>query len=313
MGAAKLALKVGSDAYFNSLKALEFGSKSGSGFPGEISGVLPPRKSWQPLTLANIGFGQGILVTPIQMLRAYASFLNGGWLVQPKLIHEDNALAAEKPKRIFTEKVSNLMLENLEGPLKEGGTAIKANLAGYKVAGKTGTAQKVDPHTHAYSRSKYVASFIGMPLNVEPKVVIFASVDEPKGVYYASETAAPLFREVLNAVVSRYSMPSRPDIKNSVLADSKKSATSIVDRINVTSAHPVAATPAGPAPVKPLPMNVNVMPSLRGLTAREVLHALEGRKIHLEISGAGRVHSQTPAEGATFQNGETIHVHMSEE
>lgn len=129
------------------------------------------------------------------MVRAYAAFLNGGWLVQPKLLLEKSE--PQSGRRVFTEKVAGQMLEILQGPLLEGGTGIKANLPGYKIAGKTGTAQKVDPITHSYSRSHYVASFIGMPLGVEPKVVIFAAVDEPKGSIYASETAAPLFREVL--------------------------------------------------------------------------------------------------------------------
>ncbi len=303
VGAAKLALKVGADSYFGTLKALDFGTKSGSGFPGEISGMLPARKSWQPLTLANIGFGQGILVTPIQMVRAYATFLNGGWLVQPKMIQDEVGAPVEQPKRVFTEKVAAQMIENLEGPLKEGGTAPKANLPGYRVVGKTGTAQKVDSHTHAYSKSKYVASFIGMPIHVEPKIVIFASVDEPRGAYYASETAAPLFREVLNAVANRFSMPTRGDFK---IAQTPGS-----DRVSTSSAHPVdikqipAFSPG--APLSPL------MPSLKGLTAREVLRVLEGRKIHLELRGVGRVLTQNPLENSSLSDGETVRVQLTEE
>src|SRR5207302_1197230 len=98
-GAAKLALKVGAERYLATLKTFGFSAKSGLGFPGEISGKVPPRGAWSPLALSNVGFGQGILVTPLQMTRAYAAFLNGGWLVQPTLIR-DGKLKPEPPRRI---------------------------------------------------------------------------------------------------------------------------------------------------------------------------------------------------------------------
>ena len=153
IGAAKVALKLGADHYYSTLKAFGFGSKTDTGFPGEISGRIPELKKWQPLSLANIGFGQGVLVTPMQMTRAYATFLNGGWLVQPTLIKSDSAKKPDAPKRILTQKVADSVLEALATVTQEGGTGIKASLPGYRVAGKTGTAQMVDPNTGGYSRS----------------------------------------------------------------------------------------------------------------------------------------------------------------
>lgn len=365
VGAAKVALKVGADNYFSTLKAFGFTSKTGSGFPGEISGMMPARKQWQPLTLANIGFGQGILATPIQMTRAYAAFLNGGWLVQPKLIVDPANLARggeegipatrpersgfgfftranaapegpdggagplvpmvkrEAPKRILSEKVASLMLENLKGPVDEGGTGTNANLPGYRIAGKTGTAQKVDPVTHGYSRSKYVASFIGMPLDVEPKVVIFAAVDEPRGVYYSSETAAPLFREVLNAVANRFSLPVRPDTPNRVLADASgngKGPGKAGDSIKLTHAHPAPAPSIAPEPEIALHSRgmtgsghpIWTMPALKGLTPREALRAFQGHRFHMEVRGVGIIRSQVPPEGAPLVEGDTIKVSLGE-
>jgi cell division protein FtsI (penicillin-binding protein 3) len=219
VGAAKLALKLGADKYMTSLRSFGFGTKTGIEFPGEISGRVPSRKAWTPITLANIGFGHGVLVTPIQMARLYAAFLNGGWLVEPTLIKSANNQQPE-PRRVMPEKVTAQVIEALESTTqtKEGGTAGNAVLSGYRVAGKTGTAQKVDPATGKYSRSKYVASFIGFPLQVEPKIVIFASIDEPHGSYYGGQVAAPLFREVLNAVANRFSLPAPA---GTTLADSK--------------------------------------------------------------------------------------------
>lgn len=179
IAAAKVALKLGADRFINIMRAFGFGAKSGLGFPGEISGRIPPRKEWGSLTLANIGFGQGILVTPLQMTRAYAAILNGGWLVRPSLI----ARSPEKSVsvRIFPHYVSRNLIESLEEVTKDGGTGVTAALPGYKVAGKTGTAQMVDKKTGKYSREKHVASFIGFAAGVEPRIVIFTSLVEPRG------------------------------------------------------------------------------------------------------------------------------------
>jgi len=330
VGAAKVALKLGADNYYATLKSYGFGTKTGSGFPGEISGQLPGRKSWQPITLADIGFGQGILVTPIQMIRAYASFLNGGWLVQPKLFKDEkdivNPVPVEPPRRVISEKIAAQIIEALQGPTQEGGTGIKANLNGYRVAGKTGTAQKVDPITHHYSRAHYVASFIGMALGVEPKFVIFASIDEPHGVYYAGDTAAPLFREVLNAVATRFSIPVQPDTPNRVIAEAAKSQGlsrtaqalakigALSDSLRLSSAHPVLAsesvlqwqgqTPSG--------RTMWIMPSLKGLTPREALHSLQGHHFQIEMRGVGMIRAQIPDVGASLIDGETIKVSLSE-
>ena len=114
VGAAKLALKVGADPFLATIQSLGFGLKSGLGFPGEISGRVPPRKSWQPLTLANIGFGQGVLVTPLQMTRAYAAFLNGGWLVEPLLTLDDQPdVKRAAPKRVFPAAVADQVVKAL--------------------------------------------------------------------------------------------------------------------------------------------------------------------------------------------------------
>lgn len=209
VGAAKLALKLGADRYLSELRAFGFGSRSGLDFPGEIAGRVPPRKAWKPLTLANLGFGQGLLVTPLQMTRAYAVFLNGGYLVEPTLI-KDPVLKPQQARPILSPRIASRVLMALKSVTDKeaGGTGARAALPGYEVAGKTGTAQKVDPRTGAYSRSRYVASYIGFALNVEPRLVIFVSIDEPRGAYYGGEVAAPLFREVLNAAANRFGMPA---------------------------------------------------------------------------------------------------------
>lgn len=214
VGAAKFALKLGADAYYSTLQDFGFSTKSNLKFPGEISGKVPARKAWTPLALANIGFGQGILVTRLQMARAYAAFLNGGWLVEP-LLYKDLNAPPPTPRRVLSQKAAAEMLSILESTTEEGGTSTKAVLEGYRVAGKTGTAQVAE--AGRYSRNKFIASFIGFPLEVAPKVVILVTLEEPKGNYYASETAAPLFQEVLNSVVHRFSIPNPGASKNQLL------------------------------------------------------------------------------------------------
>ncbi len=265
VGSAKLALKLGADKYHATLKSFGFGGRTGVGFPGEISGMMPQRKDWSPLSLANIGFGQGILVTPIQMMRAYAAFANGGLLVQPSILktylRDDEAEqpAPETHKRILPEKVAVAVTEALAAVTEDKGTGMKARLDGYVVAGKTGTAQTVDPNTGKYSRSRYIASFIGFPVGVEPRLVIYTAVDSPRGVYYASETAAPLFRGILAAAVNRYSIPAtvappvlaKKDGKNGELTDRLNTSLAKVTAPNVTTQGPVLervpATTEGPA------------------------------------------------------------------
>lgn len=333
VGAAKIALKLGADNYLNTLKSFGFGAKSGTGFPGEISGRIPPRKSWQPLTLANVGFGQGILVTPIQMLRAYSTFLNGGWLVQPTLLKLP-APTVEPPKRIISQKVADQVLEALESVTQEGGTGGKAVLPGYRVAGKTGTAQKVDPGTGHYSRSKYISTFMGFAINVEPKIAIFTEIDEPHGVYYASETAAPLFREVLNAVANRFGIPTQGNVP--VLASAKdlsKGKSKGKERDLPEPETPPVVLPADTA-VEEVDASDSVavtqaqalkwqgssgngrflwkMPSLRGLTPREAIQALKGHHFQLEIHGQGLITTQSPEEGKVLVDGDTVKLTLAE-
>jgi cell division protein FtsI (penicillin-binding protein 3) len=309
VAAAKIALKVGPDRYLKTIRNLGIGARSGLGFPGEIGGRIPARKEWSPLTVANIGFGQGILVTPLQMTRAYAAILNGGLLIQPSLLKKTGA-STESTPRVFSSKVSQDVVEALEAVTLEGGTGVKASLPGYRVAGKTGTAQMVDPATGRYSKDKYISSFIGFAVGVEPKVVIFTSLVEPHGVYYASETAAPLFKEVLNSVANRCSLPIQ-------VSPTKIAADHLYkDQVKITQA----------AWVNPIDVNFKlekqtgstgnssswVMPSLKGLTPRETLRILRGHRFQVEVNGTGVVSNQIPEAGRNVAEGDTIRLILTE-
>ncbi|MFZ9594494.1 MAG: penicillin-binding transpeptidase domain-containing protein [Bdellovibrionia bacterium] len=345
VGAAKLALKVGAERYLQVLRAFGLGAKTGSGFPGEISGRIPPKKDWQPLTLANIGFGQGLLVTPMQMLKAYAVFANGGFLVEPHLIQAEAQSKDEKPgalalsplkKQVLSPQVTQAVVEALESVTQSGGTAQKAAMPGYRIAGKTGTAQVVDPHSGKYSHDQYVSSFIGFPVGLDSSLVIFTALNEPKGVYYASETAVPLFKEVLSALIHRYSLPAEHEPELSVkpvklasasLSALRSSGGMTQDELHWTQASVQQASLTkgdslslgGSLPrVVPVPQTEDVklsqwvMPDLQGLSPKEVLEVLQGYPFALEMKGMGMVASQTPMAGQRLSKRSRVRLVFSE-
>ena len=310
VAAAKVALRLGADRYLKTLLAFGLGKKTGLGFPGEIPGRVPSRKDWSPLTLANIGFGQGVLVTPIQMLRAYSVFLNGGWLVRPTLFFKDEKERGGQLKtQVISSRVSREVAEALTTVTEEGGTGIKASLAGFQVAGKTGTAQLVDPISKHYSKDKYIASFIGFPLGVSPKFIIFSSLVEPKGVYYASETAAPLFKEVLESVVRRYSLPMRANPRRLLAVEANRDSLKISQSMRL-SQDDVKIERASNNSLSD--ESKWIMPSLKGLTPRETIRALKGYPFQLEIYGKGIVSSQTPGAGIVIAEDSKIRLRLTE-
>jgi cell division protein FtsI (penicillin-binding protein 3) len=303
--AAKLAMKLGQEKFMAGLHNFGFGQKTGVGFPGELAGWLPnSKKPWQPLTLATVGFGQGIMVTPMQMVRSYAAFLNGGYLVEPRLL-KNPAAAAEPPapRRVMTPEIAANVVDALKTVVETDGTGKKASLDGYVVAGKTGTAQTVDPKTKRYSNSRYISSFVGFPVGVEPKIVILTLLDDPRGVYYAAETAAPLFHDVLNAVVTRFGIPM-----NMPLAQNVKTTT-----ISVSQSHPAPPEKLelqGSAPDGKL---VFRMPELRGMTIREALTALQGYSFQIDASGSGWLKTQVPEPGMKVSESDRIRLRFDSE
>jgi len=314
IGAAKLAIKLGTDRYYSVLKTFGFGAKTSIDFPGEISGYLPPKKKWKPLSLANIGFGQGILVTPLQMARAYAAIANGGWLVRPKLVMDSESKTNEQPKRILTPKTRQLLVEALLSVTEEGGTGLKAKVEGYKIAGKTATAQVIDPKSKKYSRSRYIASFIGFPVGVEPNIVIFTALDQPKGVYYASETAAPLFKAVLTAAANRFSMPATMAVDRK-LAE-KDDSSVISDKLKWSLAKVTTSEQNRALNWVGKDKNGSItwqMPPLVGLSVREAIKKMQGHMFDIEISGIGFVKTQEPESGKPIAEGDIVRLTLSEE
>src|SRR5215213_8256161 len=211
VAAIKLGQKLGNDRLYEYIRRLGFGAKTGVELPGETAGLIRPVSKWQPGSIGSIPIGHEVGVTPLQMAAAYAAVANDGVRVAPHLVREVKDAGGKTVASAETARMLRRMME--EVTLK--GTARKAQLEGYTAAGKTGTAQKIDPRTHAYSQSKYVASFVGFAPLENPAIVIIVVIDEAVGLHQGGQVAAPVFRDIANQVLPYLDvMPDQaPDVK----------------------------------------------------------------------------------------------------
>lgn len=209
VGTVKIGMGMGDKLFDQWVHKFGFGSPTGIDLRGEERGLVLRAKDYSGVSIANLPIGQGLSVTPIQMATAYSAIANGGVLRPPHIVKQIEGQEAERPagKRIISGKTSAQLRSMLQGVLGPGGTASEAAIPGYDLAGKTGTAQKIDPQTGQYSKVNYVASFIGFAPVKHPKVLVSVMVDEPRGQIYGGEVAAPAFQEILNFALPYLKIP----------------------------------------------------------------------------------------------------------
>jgi cell division protein FtsI (penicillin-binding protein 3) len=207
IGTITIAQHLGAGRLASWIDRFGFGAKTGVDFPGESPGFALPLDEWSGSTIGTVPIGHGIAVTPVQMARAYAAIANGGRLVRPHLIDriDGRMVGTTRGPRVVSRAVSDQMLSMLRGVVLEG-TGTEAAIPGYTVAGKTGTAAKIDPDG-TYSTSRYVASFVGLVPATKPRLVIMVMVDEPHGDIYGGVVAAPAFREIARFNLQRLEIP----------------------------------------------------------------------------------------------------------
>ena len=207
IGTIAVAQRLGEGRLSSWVDRFGFGKPTGIDFPGESPGFALPLDQWSGSTIGTVPIGHGIAVTPIQMARAYAAVANGGRLVEPHLIERVGGVTVAHPRgrRILSTGVSAQMLSLLRGVVLEG-TGTEAAVPGYTVAGKTGTAAKIDPDG-TYSTSRYVASFVGLVPATKPRLVVMVMVDEPRGSFYGGEVAAPAFKEIARFNLQHLEVP----------------------------------------------------------------------------------------------------------
>ncbi len=301
VGTSKIALKMKDQLLYQTLIDFGFVQKTGITLPGEATGLLskPP---WRDHLTANISFGHGIAVTALQTANAYAAIANGGELNQPYIIKEIRDLESghivktEKKtlRRILSQKNSHLLKMMLSSVVAEGGSGFKARIDGFPIAGKTGTAQKVNPVGRGYLPGQYISNFAGFVPANDPKYVIYVAVDSPKKKgYYASTVAAPLFRNI-----AEYAL--RKDRAHPVYVTEADWVKQIQWEEEEEKENKIQRIPASEVTqVDPLPMSQ--VPPLKGLTMKEVLKTLSGQSMQVKLLGKGRVERTIPAEGSVMK------------
>lgn len=202
IGTAKISLLMGGKRLYDLLSQYGFGKESGLPFSPEATGILRKYEKWDKLSITRFPIGQGVLTTPLQMVSAYTALANNGQRMKLRIVdkiqNSDNGVIynfpIKKAERIFSEKATSEMVEMMKLVTEEGGTATKASIPGYKVAGKTGTAQKWV--NGEYSNTYYIASFIGFVPADDPAFVLLVAIDEPKGASYGGVVSAPAFTQI---------------------------------------------------------------------------------------------------------------------
>jgi cell division protein FtsI (penicillin-binding protein 3) len=217
VGAIKIGQKLGKSLYYHYISSFGFGSLTGLDLPGETPGLMRRPKGWSALSLSALSLGQEISVTPVQIATAFSVIANGGNLVRPHVVRalkaQDGSLSREVDpgviRRVISPETAQTLLEMLRGVVEDG-TGKEAALEEYTAAGKTGTAQKVDPVTGRYSHQKIVASFVGAVPAESPRLVILVLIDEPEALRWGGSIAAPTFREIARDALQYLQVPPSP-------------------------------------------------------------------------------------------------------
>lgn len=288
IGFAKLGKKLERERFYSYLREFGFGQQTGIDLPGEVEGTVHSPSRWFEIDLAAISFGQGVTVTPLQLATATAAIANGGLLMQPYLVErivdgsgrEQGFQEPNARNRVISEKTARQVRDMMVGVVEPGGTGTRAAVPGYRVGGKTGTAQKVDPVTGGYSVDKRVASFIGFVPAERPAMVILVTLDEPQGTTYGGVVAAPVFSRVAGQALRYLNIPPSEVVQVATLPEAEP-----VEIPNIEIAVPELAGDG------------LQMPDFHGMSYRQVLQTMERNGLNLKLSGSGRVVKQSPQAG----------------
>jgi cell division protein FtsI (penicillin-binding protein 3) len=210
VGAIQIGLREGAPAFNSWVHRFGFGQPTGVELPGEEQGVALPLDKYSGSSMGNLPIGQGELVTPMQMVAAYSAIANGGILRRPHIIGAVNGRPRYLPAghRVISATTASELRTMLKGVLAPGGTASEVSVPGYQLAGKTGTASKIDPETGEYSKSAYVASFVGFAPAADPKLLCAVIVDEPQsGSIFGGTVAAPAFGQIMSFALPYLRIP----------------------------------------------------------------------------------------------------------
>jgi cell division protein FtsI (penicillin-binding protein 3) len=338
VAAIKLGQRLGNDRLYSYIRRLGFGSKTGVELPGETAGLVRPVSKWQPGSIGSVPIGQEVGVTPVQMAAAYAAVANDGVRVAPHLVREvrdaeGRVVEQSQPeqRRVVSEETARELRGMLESVTLKG-TAKAARLEGYTAAGKTGTAQKVDPKTHAYSQTKYVASFVGFAPVDKPAAIIIVVLDEPEGLHQGGQVSAPVFSAIADQILPYLDVmpdtvpgaqtpnaqgqlasnqapariaPARAPVDSSAEHEGVASENAGLPEVarGRTGAEEIDEVVYAPAGERAL-----LMPDLRGRSVRDVARICSQLGLEMEARGEGRAVRQSPEVGAAVESGQTVRI-----
>jgi cell division protein FtsI (penicillin-binding protein 3) len=338
VGAIKIALKLGPPRFNEYIHSFGFGSPTGVDLPGESRGLVQRLDHWGSFSIGSISMGQEVGVTPLQMINAVSAVANGGLLYKPRVVVEmrrgqqvlplEGPSAPAEPRRIIRPETAATMRRLMEGVILNG-TGKSARLDGWTAGGKTGTAQKIDPATGRYSRTKVIASFTGFaPIN-NPAVTILVSVDSPEGwPHDGASVSAPVFKRIAEQVLAYLDVPRdvplNPRLVQTAYRQNRESdAVAMEDDTPMDFSAPTelteqAAKPPEATPVQqPQPANVTVtmdeggdiaVPDFKGKTMREVADTCMRLGLNPVLVGSSLALQQTPAAGSKVRRGAKIRV-----
>lgn len=287
---AKIALRMGADSVTKIYKNFGFGAVSLKDIPGEGTGKIAVPAKINKVLLANMGFGQGLSINVMQLAAAYQTIANGGVAIRPRLV---KGLPIES-RQVVSPETAKSVREMLEKVTEEGGTGVKARVEGYRIAGKTGTAQKVDRAHKTYSSSKYFASFAGFVPAEKPRFVIAVVVNEPGFPYYGGEVAAPAFQRIANFLLIKEGIsPQNPVILT--LRPEVKTRT-VASKPNVEESSVVSQSS---------------MPNLLGMSLRESLELVRDKGKRVLWEGSGIVVGQNIPAGTQLLKNEVIELKLA--
>jgi cell division protein FtsI/penicillin-binding protein 2 len=321
VGAIKIALRVGAPRFYETIRQFGIGEPTGILLPGENRGLLRPLENWTASSIGSLAMGQEVSVTPIQIISAISAIANGGTLYRPRIVREVKGgvqsvlLPGSDPTQATDPKTAATVREMMEDVVLEG-TGKKAQLDGYTAAGKSGTAQLIDPATGRYSRTRYNASFVGFaPVN-DPAVTILVVLDSPEGEHHGGDVGGPVFRRIAEQLLAYLDVPhdlpspmDREVAKNS--AGSKRAASRAVAKRDTTEAHfksAIARTNEMRSPTVAFGSDAAIVPDLRGQTVRGVTQACSRLGLVPALIGSGVALEQFPAAGTSVLRGGRLTV-----
>ncbi len=328
VGTIKIALKLGAPKFYDTMRDFGIGQLTGVELPGENRGLLRPLENWTPSSIGSLAIGQEVSVTPVQIISAISAVANGGTLYPPRIVQEirGGSPIALPPrgevKQASDPKTAATLREMMESVVLEG-TGKKAELNGYTAAGKSGTAQKIDPNTGRYSPNQYFASFVGIaPVN-EPAVTILVVFDSPVGQHFGGDTGGPVFKRIAEQVLAyldvEHDVPTQPDTQtaksNSGGTDAGK-ARQAADSSNTESeaSFQAAVAKTNPSAQTSAPTvafgeeDAVTVPDMSGQTVRGVTEACLRLGLVPALIGSGVALEQSPQAGTVVMRGSRVTV-----